>query len=205
MAATFIGIDLAWQSDQHPSGGAVLRGDRAGAQLQVLWTIYSVEAVSEFVRSYATSDTVVAIDAPLIIVNEAGQRACETAIGKRYGSRDASCHTSNLTLYRDAPSIVLTKKLLRRGFTHVDRDNESSGRVLAEVYTHAAMVALFDLKKTIKYKKGPIAVRKAGLNKLRNYLRQLRDAEPPLLSTGLLREFLSKDLKELKGTALKNY
>ena len=38
----------------------------------------------------------VSIDAPLIINNESGQRLCENQIGKTYGSRGASCHTSNL-------------------------------------------------------------------------------------------------------------
>ena len=34
-------------------------------------------------RRHAGANTVIAIDAPLIILNETGQRACETAVGKR--------------------------------------------------------------------------------------------------------------------------
>ncbi len=50
-------------------------------------------------RNHSGENTIVAIDAPSIILNETGQRACETAVGKRYGNRHASCHTSNMTLY----------------------------------------------------------------------------------------------------------
>ena len=83
---TFIGIDLAWKSERNPTGIAVLQGDRDGAQLTALATIYPERSVLDFVTANATANTVVAIDAPLIIINETGQRGCETAVGKRYGS-----------------------------------------------------------------------------------------------------------------------
>jgi predicted RNase H-like nuclease len=203
--ATFIGIDLAWKSQRNPTGVAVLRGDRAGASLEILATLYPDSSVSEFVSGYATADTVVAIDAPLIIANETGQRSCETAVGRRYGSRDASCHTSNLTLFRDASSVALTSALLAEGFVHVDPTGASEGLIIAEVYPHAAMVALWDLPKTIKYKKGPVDERRAGLEVLRTHLRQLKTAEPPLLRSGVLSEELAVDLNRLSGNNLKNY
>lgn len=99
MNTTFIGIDLAWKSARYPTGAAVLNGDQAGARLEVLSTLAPEVPVADFVSANATANTVVAIDAPLVILNEAGQRACETAVGRRYGSRDASCHTSNLGRY----------------------------------------------------------------------------------------------------------
>jgi predicted RNase H-like nuclease/cytidine deaminase len=203
--STFIGIDLAWKSQRNPTGAAVLRGDRAGADLEMLATLYPDSSVSEFVSDYATADTVVAIDAPLIIANETGQRSCETAIGRRYGSRDASCHTSNLTLYRDASSVALTSALLAEGFVHVDPTGAPEGRIIAEVFLHAAMVALWNLPKTIKYKKGSIDERRVGLEVLRTHLRQLKIAEPPLLRSGALADELAVDLDRLSGNNLKNY
>lgn len=203
--ATFIGIDLAWKSQHNPTGAAVLRGDRAGACLEIVATLYPDSSVSEFVSGYATADTVVAIDAPLIIANETGQRSCEMAVGRRYESRDAACHTSNLTLYRDASSVALTSALLAEGFVHADRKGAPEGRIIAEVYPHAAMVALWDLPKTIKYKKGSVEERRAGLEVLRNHLRQLRTAEPPLLRSGVLSEEFAVDLNRLSGNNLKNY
>src|SRR6266436_1100885 len=83
MTATFIGIDLAWKSERNPTGAVVLHGDRAGAQLQFMSTpLRSITEVLEFVRTHATEETMLAIDAPLIIGNESGQRGCETLVGK---------------------------------------------------------------------------------------------------------------------------
>ena len=206
MKTTFIGIDLAWKSARNPTGGAVLNGDRLGARLEVLSTLSPDASVADFISANTAANTVVAIDAPLVIFNEAGQRACETAIGKKYGSREASCHTSNLRLYPDASSIALTGALLAQGFTHVDpARTKQSGRIMAEVYPHAAMVALWDLPKTIKYKRGSVAAKRVGLNTLRSHLTILRKAEPPLLRTGVSQELLSTDLDELVGQSLKNY
>jgi predicted RNase H-like nuclease len=203
---TFIGIDLAWKSARNPTGAAVLNGDRLGARLEVSSTLSPEASVADFISANATANTVVAIDAPLVIVNETGQRACETAIGKKYGSREASCHTSNLKLYHDASSIALTAALLAQGFTHVDpARTKQSGRIVAEVYPHAAMVALWDLPKTIKYKRGALGAKRVGLSMLRSHLTTLGKTEPPLLRSGVLQEVLSTDLNELVGQSLKNH
>jgi predicted RNase H-like nuclease len=206
-AATFIGIDLAWKSERNPTGAVVLRGDRSGARLKVVSPqLHSKTEVLEFVLAHATEETVLAIDAPLIILNRRGQRTCETEVSKRYGSREASCHTSNLALYPEASSVDLADALATHGYSHVDRlREERAGRILAEVYPHAAMVALFDLAKTIKYKKGPLRQRRAGLDSLRGYVGGLAVAEPPLLPTQSLRDFLGKDLEQLGGLKLKEY
>jgi predicted RNase H-like nuclease len=75
---------------------------------------------------------------------------------------------------------------------------------MAEVYPHAAMVALWDLPKIIKYKKGSTSVRRLGLSTLRSHLTTLSTTEPPLLRSGVLQEVLSTDLNELVGQSLKN-
>lgn len=204
--STFIGIDLAWKSERNPTGIAVLEGDHEGAQLVVLSTISSEMSVADFVTANATADTVVAIDAPLIIINETGQRGCETAVGKQYGSREASCHTTNLRLYPGAASVALTAQLASRGFVHVDPLNpQLHGRMMAEVYPHAAMVALWDLPKTIKYKRGSAVENRHGLNTLRAHLSRLHKAEPPLRRSGVLSELLTAELDQLSGQKLKDY
>ena len=203
---TFIGIDLAWKSDRNPTGIAVLQGDRDGAQLAALATIYPEHSVLDFVTANATDNTVAAIDAPLIIINESGQRACENALSIRYGSREASCHPTNLQLYPSAASVALTARLASHGFVHVDPMNpQLDGRVMAEVYPHAAMVALWDLPKTIKYKRGSVAENRMGLNTLRAYLSRLRKAEPPLRRGPVLSGLLTAELNQLGGRKLKDY
>src|SRR5688572_27223676 len=139
MPTTFIGVDLAWKSERNPTGIAVLEGDRSGAELTAVKTISSKANVAETIIAVATSETVIAIDAPLIITNVTGQRLCERAVGRRYGSREASCHTSNLGLYPGARSVAFAAQLEAHGFVHVTpQDQRLTKRVLMEVYPHAA-------------------------------------------------------------------
>ena len=184
----------------------MLTGDRDGAKLGIIATLRSLNDVFQFVRANATEEMVVAIDAPLVIANQTGQRGCETAVGRRYGSRDASCHTSNLVRFPDASSVALSALLEIEGFLHVERRREErAGRILAEVYPHAAMVALFDLPKTLKYKKGSVAGKRSGLEELRSYIRLLAETQPPLVMTEPLKALLTTDLGRLAGRALKSY
>ncbi len=148
----------------------------------------------------------VAIDAPLIITNTTGQRTCETVVGKRYGARNASCHTSNLTLHPNAAGVALMKELLKSGFKHFDiNDHAQTGKLVAEVYPHAAMVALWDLPTVMKYKKGSVAQRRLGLETMRHQLRGLRRSEPAIERSAVFSELLSKDLTQLRGQHLKNH
>ena len=203
---SFIGIDFAWRSDKNPTGAVLMRGDRSGARVEVLSTLRAGEAVLDFVLANSTEDTIVAIDAPLIIVNETGQRVCETEIGKRYGRNEASCHTSNLRLYKDANSVRLTTALLANGFDHVAvAKEEPVGRLVAEVYPHAAMVELFKLEKIIKYKKGLVSAKRVGLEELRGRLAGLTKAEPRIIMSDILNALLTISLEGLAGRALKNY
>ncbi len=106
MPTNFIGIDLAWKSDQNPTTVIVLRGGRSGANLCARSDrLTSTEAILSFVLEHSGSGSVVAIDAPLIIANESGQRACETLVSKEYSTREASCHTSNLRLVDSTSSV----------------------------------------------------------------------------------------------------
>ena len=206
MPTNFFGIDLAWKSDQNPTTVIVLRGGRSGANLCARSDrLTSTEAIFSFVLEHSGSESVVAIDAPLIIANESGQRACETLVGKEYSAREASCHTSNLRLYPSASSVKLASALLRQGYNHALTVSRCRGRIVAEVYPHAALVALFDLPKTIKYKKGRVAEKRMGLASFRKLLLRLFDAEPCLLSSEGMAELLSVDLDALRGRALKAY
>ncbi len=89
------------------------------------------------------------------------------------------------------------------GFEHAP--NAQTDRIMLEVYPHAALVALFDLPKIIKYKKGTVAQKCAGLRQLQARVRELSLRTPPLTNTPLLEEFLGIDVTGLKGAARKDY
>lgn len=201
---TFIGIDLAWRSERNNTGVAVLRGDRGGAELiRVSDSIRAISDVRGFVVSHAGALTFIAIDAPLIIENAVGQRPCETAVGREYGSREASCHTSNLRLYPDAAGVALARELVQSGYVHGPSADAASKKVILEVYPHAGLVALFDLPKSLKYKKGTLAQKRSGLRILAEHLSQLAQATPVLLKTPYLTDLLTRDLESLNGGDLK--
>ncbi len=205
MGATFIGIDLAWISTKNPSGFAVLTGNDSMAELTACETVSTQGSVADLVLAHAASTSIVAIDAPLIINNQTGQRLCENQVGRRYGSREASCHTTNMGRYPNSTSVALTSELISHGYTHCDLVNHDCSKIILEVYPHAAMVALWDLPKTIKYKKGDSAAKRAGLEILKTYLWKLTEAEPRLAPTQTLGELLNQDLSMWSGQRLKDY
>lgn len=206
---TFIGIDLAWQSDKNHSGAAVLYGDRSGVTLRTIATgLKSLRSTEEFILANAEANTVIAIDAPLVIKNLNGQRPCETEISRRFSAADASAHTSNLRRFPNASSIRLTNNLASQGFRQCPDPHMQClpGKWFFEVYPHPAHVVLFKRKKIIKYKKGPVASRRHGLMEFRRSLEHfLSHAEPPLKSSDELQAFLQKPLESLCGNALKEY
>jgi predicted RNase H-like nuclease len=203
--ASFIGMDLAWRSEKNPSGGAVLKGDRRCARLMdVTASLASSSAVLSYIENHATASTCVAIDAPLFIRNQKGQRPCETLIGKQYVARHAACHSSNLSLYPQAASVQLVSKLVSRGFRHApDLAHPKNQRVLLEVYPHPALLELFRLPRIIKYKKGNIARKRSGQRELQERLKELSRFAPPLESTPMLSKFLAKNTNSLRGAELK--
>src|SRR5271155_1414040 len=189
--SVFIGIDLAW-SEKNPSGWAVLKGDRDRAELVQVNTLTSYSAVLAQVKENLTASTlVVAIDAPLIVSNEKGQRPCETEIGRRYGAKGASCHSSNLSRCH-ASGPRLASELNSLGFSHAPNSAHSeSHRIMLEVYPHPGLLELFQLPSILKYKKGNIATRRSGQRDLQQRLSKLLFLAPPLEFTPKLSEFLA--------------
>ncbi len=152
------GVDLGWQSEKNPS--AIAHGSLNGNVLAVRGLEPAVLGINEVADKLTgiTGLQGIAIDAPLVINNAEGQRACETGIGQTYGSRKASCHTSNTKLYPDARSVYLSGRLSESGFQHLNGE-----RWQIECYPHPAIIEIFGLPERLKYKKGNVADRGTGL------------------------------------------
>lgn len=209
MSTTFIGIDLAWAPDGKNTGIVVLQGDRRGARLvSTAEGINSLASITEFVRAHSTASTVVAVDAPLVVTNRTGSRSCEREIGRRYGRFHASCHSTNLARSPQQAGVRLIRSLEPYGFTHdfaIETARERKGRWLFEVYPHPAMVVLFELERIIRYKKGRVAQKRAGLAELQRHLRGLTARSRGLIGSRELTALLGQDLAPLRGEALKKY
>jgi len=168
------GVDLAWQSEKNPS--AIAYGNLVEGTLTVTGVDAAVYGIEVVLKNLIASKGLqgIAIDAPLIINNESGQRPCEKGVGKVYGSRNASCHTSNTKLYPNAKSVYLSQQLSDRGYAHLGNEHWQ-----IECYPHPAIIEMFNLPERLKYKKGRVSEKKAGQKQLAMFLRQL-EASPTL-------------------------
>lgn len=166
------GVDLAWQSERHPSAIAV------GVLSEGIFEVNAIEPAIFGIDNVFNKLTGIvdlrgiAVDAPLIINNARGQRSCETGIGREYGSRHAACHTSNTKLYPDARSVYLSHKLQDSGFDHLQGEHWQ-----IECYPHPAIIEIFALPERLKYKKGRVAERKAGQKVLAQLILSLRNSK----------------------------
>jgi predicted RNase H-like nuclease len=205
----FIGLDLAW-SAKNPSGVAVLEGDRNGARLVSSGLLGSDAELLAFFDVQLEGPVIIAIDAPLSVPNLTGQRPGERELATVFARFQAAAHPANRTLLGRYNGGVLRGEFVKqaledRGVT--DDPHHLAGadtRVMAEVYPHAAMVALFGLSRTLKYKakrQGRAAL-DAAWTEYRMHLAALAQAEPPLSGLDAL---LAVDPSTLRGAALKNH
>jgi len=173
----FVGVDLAW-GERNPTGVAVV--DAAGV-LRHVGRAGGDDDVLAQVQPYAAGPCVVAIDAPLVVVNTAGNRPCEAALNRDFRRFDAGAHPANtgLAWFADGGRGARLCRALR---LELDPHKPAERRAL-EVYPHAASVALFHLPKTLKYKQKPgrdVATLRSELLRLIGFLETLRTAEPTL-------------------------
>ncbi|WP_182376451.1 DUF429 domain-containing protein [Nocardioides sp. WS12] len=173
----FVGVDLAW-GDRKPTGLAVLDAD---GQLVSVATVTSDDEIVEALSSYVDGDCLVAIDAPLIVVNKTGNRPAEAELNKDFARFDAGAHPSNT----GKPEFSSQPRGARiAGRLGLDM-NPRSGRArrAIEVYPHPATVALFRLGRTLKYKNKPgrdFEQLRAELLVLVGLVEGLVAAEPPM-------------------------
>lgn len=175
----FIGVDLAWTA-RGGTGLCAIVENRVHASGRV----GSDEELLRWLRPLVEDDVVVAIDAPLIVRNPKGRRRAEQLISRCFGAYHAAAHSANLGLpsFREG---VRGERLAAA--LDLDVDPTFPPRVpvrrAVEVYPHTAIVALFGLASTLKYKAKAgrtLQSRAAALDELLDHLEALRTADPPL-------------------------
>ena len=206
---SFIGIDLAW-SDRNPSGVAVIRNGRLVACSGGLG---KMSEIVEFIGIHLSrrSGSVVAVDAPLRVPNETGIRQCDRALSADWQRYQAGAYPANRRLLERDGVVrgeALTAALSER-FKFYESDvipRRTMGRLVCEVYPHPALVSLFGLERTLKYKRGrgrSFEERWSEFVRYRKLLRKLRKADPPLRRTR--RILKSTEVYGLRGSALQAY
>src|SRR5262245_14448320 len=206
---TFVGMDLAW-SRKNRTGAAIVRGDRHGGELIDSALLGSDDEIVGYIGAAAgAGPAIVAVDAPLVVPNMSGRRAGEHELGKIFATHQAGAHPANrsLMVFRQG---VRGEELVRRleHYHFIHKETIEAGREIRqviEVYPHAAMVALFELDRTLKYKAKPkrsIEARRAAWGEYQRYLRELAGHDPPLRGQA---ELTGLDVAVLRGRRLKDY
>ena len=204
----FVGVDLAW-SEKNNSGIALLKSRKGQIKYLHSRLVLTDDEILQYIAE-KTKETpsLIAIDAPLVVPNEYGQRPADRLITKHFGKYEAGAYPANrqiLSKYGSIRGEEITKLLQASCFTHdpeIKRFEKS--RKFLEVYPHPAMVVLFNLKKTLKYKKRrnrPCEVRLKELKRYQNYLRKLITIPRNIQKTD---DILSTDVTDMKVKSLKD-
>ncbi|MGC8786691.1 MAG: DUF429 domain-containing protein, partial [Anaerolineae bacterium] len=147
------------------------------------------------------------IDAPLIVPNQEGARPVDRQITRLFGRYGAGCYPA----YRNRPGSCtrgeeIVAELEKWGFVQDPYIQQRiDARSVFEVYPHPAMLALFSLERTIRYKARPnrsLDSQRGELARLREYIAHLEHCEPAMLSPP---EVIARDLSKLHGKSLKHY
>jgi predicted RNase H-like nuclease len=190
----FLGIDLAWGegSKAKPANDSgVVALDPSGEVVDAGWTS-GLTPTQAWIEKFAQADTLLFIDAPLIVDNPAGQRLCETQVGRCYGRWNVSANTTNLRSSRLA-GVHLRQRLEASGWRYDDGRSgpPTAARVMSECYPYTTLVGAGELGYLLerpRYKRKPKRVplaefrplRAAACDELIVRFAALRSADPPL-------------------------
>jgi predicted RNase H-like nuclease len=109
--------------------------------------------------------------------NQTGHRPAETAFNRDFGKFDAGARPA----FAEKPELKNPRAARLAAALDLDMDPASgSNRKAIEVYPHPATVVLFELEKTLKYKRGAFGDRQRELLKLMTFIEGLDDATPRL-------------------------
>lgn len=159
----FVGIDLAWSTGW--TGVAAL--DDSG-RLVASGRVRTDDDIAAWVRALDGRIGVVAVDAPLVVPQETGQRPAERLIGKSFGRYGASAHSANRRLLGDRPRALRLAEA--HGWSVDPGVPPGEATVCIEVYPHPALIGLFALPYRLDYKKGSTDSRLPGFTTLMRLL-----------------------------------
>lgn len=173
----FAGVDLAW-GQRADTGLAVVDGQ---GRLLAASQVRTDEEILAWLAPATAGPCLVAFDAPLIVRNPSGSRACERLLGSYFGAMGACCYPAS----RASPLFAAGPRALRLSHAlGLDPDPASgASRRAIEVYPHPAIVALFGLPSVLRYKPRPgrdLALLRAELLTLVTLLESLASRPVPL-------------------------
>jgi predicted RNase H-like nuclease len=183
----YMGVDAAWGT-VNETGLVTL--EPSGRIRDAGWEV-GPEATATWVDDRADANTLVFVDAPLVVSNPRGQRLCEKHVGQRYWRWSVSANSTN-TMSRRLGGVTLLAALTERGFAYDDGIDgpPASGRTVSECYPYTTIVGYEPFGYDVRplYKRKPRRMRAADFRPLRaqacdgliRRLAALAAADPPL-------------------------
>jgi predicted RNase H-like nuclease len=207
----FVGIDLAW-SKKNCTGIAIIEGNAECAELcGKPKTVSSDDDIVNYIKEFVGDDNAfIAIDAPLIVPNENGNRKAEQRINELFRGYGAIAYPSNRRLLLQYSEKIRGEELSKILEKEKFKQNPSikqfeEERNFFEIYPHSSMIALFNLKEIIRYKKKQkrdYGFRWGEFEKYQCCLKKLSEENPSLK---LPEDIVEKKVKGMKGKRLKKY
>jgi len=144
----YLGIDLAWGegSESKPANrSGVVALQPSGTIRDAGWTI-GLDATLDWIHRQSSDNTLLFVDAPLVITNAEGARTADRQTGQRYGRWWVSANSVNLTTPRRA-GVHLRERLETAGWRYSDgrQGPPRRGRVLSECYPYTTIVGVPEL------------------------------------------------------------
>lgn len=174
---TVVGIDLAWGA-RAATGVVVAHADGMRSEVRTSATVTSDADIRALVPE---GPVVVAIDAPLVVRNATGRRACDAAISRCFSRFHAGAYPANRSIpWLAEPRGGRLAEALGLSLDPADA-TDPAARVALEVYPHAATVVLFGLDRILPYKarRGrDLRSRRRALLTLLDHLAGLSSASP---------------------------
>jgi predicted RNase H-like nuclease len=185
------GIDLAWgDTTLANETGAVAIGPD-GVIHAAGWPV-GVDATADWIERHAGESAIVFVDAPLLVLNDSGQRLCETEVGRYYGRWKVSANSTNRASPRLA-GVRLREKLEARGCVYDDglAEPPAPNGTVSECYPYTTLVGARELgyeDERPRYKRKPRGMtvaqwrplRAAACDVLIARVGALARADPPL-------------------------
>ncbi len=169
----FVGLDLAW-GEKNQTGVAAIDSD---GRLLHVGAAQDDASIIDAIAPFTGDECLVAIDAPLIVNNLTGHRPAEMEFNRDFQKFDAGARPA----FAEKPELKNPRAARLATTLDLDMDPASTAsRRAIEVYPHPATVVLFELDKTLKYKRGPFGDRQRDLLKLMTLIEGLDNATPRL-------------------------
>jgi len=206
----FVGIDLAWSPKNNTAISVVDGNLRKGSVSTFKSGLRSNKDITDYVLDIVGKDKAwIAIDAPLIVPNLHGYRLADRLTTDLFRKYEAGTHPANRThlkKYGGLRGEELAAMFEELGFKHTPYlKPKTESNAVFEVYPHPAMVVLFNLEKTLKYKPRGNRDYAFRWNEFRKYQKHLSSLQKYKPALEIPENILNQKLNGLKGKALKGY